>query len=100
MPDRSTQPLSRPARRHDRRGEYDIADIYEARLLAHGLRSEDFLALRSSTDVPTFPDVTPIRFGRGATSSELAPIASVAVALPLDAGEPSVTAERQDLESS
>jgi hypothetical protein len=78
MPDRAVQyPSSRPSRRHDRRGSYDIADLYEARLLAHGMRSEDFLSLRSSTELPPLPDITPIRFGRGTDSSPLPAIAVV-----------------------
>lgn len=96
MPDRSTQSLSRPARRHDRRGGYDIADIYEARLLAQGMRADDFLTLRSSTDAPPIPDVTPVRFGRGTEASPLPAIAVIEPARPTepdpeDAAEPTPT---------
>ena len=79
MSQRGSQSTSRrPSRRHERRDGHDIADIYEARLLAQGLRSDDFVALRSSTDIPHLPDITPIRFGRGVEFSMLKPIAVAA----------------------
>ncbi len=79
MPQRASQRVSsRPASRHERRDGHDIADIYEARLLAQGLRSDDFVTLRSSTDIPHIPNIVPIRFGRGANRSTLQPIAMAA----------------------
>ena len=101
MPNRSPQPLTRPTRRQDRRGGYDIADIYEARLLAQGMRSDDFVSLRSSTDVPPIPNVTPIPFGRGASPAVLAPIDPVANALPpANAGEAGVSTPTNEVERS
>lgn len=101
MPNRLPQSPTRPTRRQDRRDGYDIADIYEARLLAQGMRSDDFVALRSSTDVPPIPNVSPIPFGRGASPAVLAPIAPVANALPpADAGGTEVSTRTNDIESS
>jgi len=78
MPQRASQSVSnRPLQRHERRDGHDIADIYEDRLLAHGLRSDDFIALRSSTELPQIPNIRPLRFGRGADRALLLPIAPV-----------------------
>jgi hypothetical protein len=76
MSHRTIQPTStRPNRRHERRDGHDIADIYESRLLAQGMRTDDFITLRSSTDTPSIPDIKPVRFGRGVEQAILLPIA-------------------------
>ena len=99
MPHRTAQPApNRPTRRHEPRDGHDIADIYEARLLAHGLRSSDFLALRSATDIPSIPDLRPLRFGRGTEHSPLQPIA-VAAPEPIAETEPE-TPDDPDTESA
>jgi len=101
MSQRTIQPVSnRPARRHERRDGHDIADIYEARLLAQGMRSDDFIALRSSTDVPPVPDIKPVRFGRGAGNDFLLPIAEVTdEPSPADTTDASTSSESAPPES-
>ena len=101
MSQRTIQPVSnRPARRHERRDGHDIADIYEARLLAQGMRSDDFIALRSSTDVPPIPDIKPVRFGRGVEHAILLPIAEATVEpQPVNATDASTTSEGTPPES-
>jgi hypothetical protein len=95
MSQRASQRVSsRPARRHERRDGHDIADIYEARLLAQGLRSDDFVILRSSTNAPHVPDIAPIPFGRGVERSILQPIAvATDHAEPAETPEPDETGE-------
>ncbi|MCC6314072.1 MAG: hypothetical protein IT337_08650 [Thermomicrobiales bacterium] len=86
MSQRTPQSIStRPTRRHERRDGHDIADIYESRLLAQGMRSDDFITLRSSTDLPSIPNIKPVRFGRGVEPTILPPIAEESAAS--DSGE-------------
>jgi hypothetical protein len=101
MSQRTIQPVSnRPARRHERRDGHDIADIYEARLLAQGMRSDDFITLRSATDVPPVPDIRPVRFGRGVEPAILLPIAEATnEPKPADATDASTTSESAPPES-
>jgi hypothetical protein len=83
MSQRTIQPVSNhPTRRHERRDGHDIADIYEARLLAHGMRSDDFIAFRSATEIPSIPDIKPVRFGRGVEPALLLPMAVLADEAP------------------
>jgi hypothetical protein len=59
------QSAGRTTRRHDRHGGYDLADIYEARLLAQGVTANEFITRRSSADLPVLPLVKPLLIGRG-----------------------------------
>ncbi|MCC6703684.1 MAG: hypothetical protein IT334_02340 [Thermomicrobiales bacterium] len=75
MPNRN--PAPRSTRRPDpQSAAADVAAIFERRLLARGIRPDDFLDWRGSADLPPIPAVTPIRFGRGATDSPIEPLAS------------------------
>ncbi len=67
-----TQPPARTSRRHDRHGGYDLTDIYEARLLAQGYASNDFVTRRSAADPVILPTVRPIRIGRGSPAWDAA----------------------------
>lgn len=52
-------------RRHDRHGGYDLADIYEARLLAQGVTANEFVTKRSAAELAILPSIRPTRIGRG-----------------------------------
>src|SRR5690554_3640414 len=80
MPNRN-QP-NRAARRPETQpDESDVAAIFERRLLARGIRTDDFLDWRGSTELPAIPTITPTRFGRGSEKSSILPIAAVAAAV-------------------
>jgi hypothetical protein len=55
----------------------DIAAIFERRLLARGIRPDDFLDWRNSSDLPAIPNIAPIQFGRGVAESPILPMAIV-----------------------
>ena len=79
---------SRSARRADPPpAEADVAAIFERRLLARGVRSDEFLDWRASTELPPIPSLTLISFGRGSDASQIEPLA------PLDTIEPAVEPE-------
>jgi hypothetical protein len=53
----------------------DVAAIFERRLLARGIRPDDFLDWRNSSDLPAIPNITPLQFGRGVAESPILPMA-------------------------
>lgn len=68
---------TRPVRRPEAQpAESDVAAIFERRLLARGIRPDDFLDWRGSSDPPAIPTITPIRFGRGADDGAVSPMAA------------------------
>lgn len=81
-------------RRHDRLGSYDLADIYEARLLAQGVTANEFVTKRSAADLAILPSIRPTRIGRGSAAWE----AMKAAALEQQTAEPSVESETLDVQ--
>jgi hypothetical protein len=75
----------RVSRRHDRHGGYDLADIYEARLLAQGVTANEFVTKRSAANLVILPSIRPTRIGRGSPAWD----AMKAAALESQSVEPS-----------
>ncbi|CAN5445423.1 hypothetical protein BH09CHL1_BH09CHL1_24920 [soil metagenome] len=85
----------RVSRRHDRHGGYDLADIYEARLLAQGVTANEFVTKRSAADLAVLPSIRPIRIGRGSPAWDAMKAAALEKPV-IEPSEESETSEESD----
>jgi hypothetical protein len=95
MPNRR-QPVRTAPRPESQPVESDVAAIFERRLLARGIRPEDFIDWRGSAEIPSIPAITTIRFGRGSGAADVRPLAIVSTPQPAPSVELSPDSEDPD----